>query len=217
MNDEPMMIDETEEFDKPRRSTQRSWKMFQFVVAGLLTVFVVAMMLADHGGETFGGATEASIAKFEQAMNDYFDAAQRRGLARVSMRSYDPLVPDAQGVADERLAGTDKERRRVQEAVGEMNYSNKRKAEDMFTVLAALHNSSLVSDTANTEFDWTTARPLENESPWVMRNIPAGIWLAFKTAVIAFVAAWLLLKLCELLWWFLMDRLHDVANAVRKH
>jgi hypothetical protein len=57
--------------------------------------------------------------------------------------------------------------------------------------------------------------PGEGE-PWVMRNIPAGMWLAVKTAAIAFVVTWILLKLCELLWWFLMDRLRDIANAVRR-
>ena len=66
------------------------------------------------------------------------------------------------------------------------------------------------------DFDWTSARPVENDDPWVMRDIPAGLWVAIQAAAIAFVGAWLLLKLCELFWWFLMDRLRDVANAVRK-
>lgn len=210
MNNEPMMIDETEDFVPPRRSTQRSWKIFQFVVAGLLSVFVVAMMLADHGGETFGGATEASIAKFEQAMSDYFDAVKRRGLAEVTMSSYSPITPNEVGRVVEFDKGTDEARRRLQEVVADMNYSNERKAEAAFVLSARLHNKGSV--TSEELMEGMSA----DRNPWVMRNIPAGVWLALKTAVITFIAAWLLLKMCELFWWFLMDRVHDVANAVRK-
>jgi hypothetical protein len=225
MHDEPMMIDETEDFEQPRRSTRRSWKMFQLVVAGLLTGFVVTMTLADEWSKTFGGATKAQIAELEMAMNNYFDQAQSQGVARVTI---DLFKPDQMGAVFGSTRSMARARQRAQEVARSLGYQNITKAKDMFTVLAALHNDSMPPPKTLTaeqvaeievadDFDWASARLVENDDPWVMRNIPKGVWTAVKAATIAFVAAWLLLKLCELIWWFFIDRLRDVADAVRKN
>jgi hypothetical protein len=211
MNDEPMMIDETEDFEEPRRSTRRSWKIFQLAIAGLLSLLVVALILGERWGETFGGATEASIAEFEQAMNEYFEAAKSRELTQITMQSYDHLKADPSGGIVERDKGTYDARERVRKLAGAMNYSNWQKANAQFALRVYVYNGAkrIPADVV------TNGMPDEGE-PWVMRNIPAGIWLAVKTAAIAFVVTWVLLKLCELLWWFLMDRLRDISNAVRR-
>jgi len=221
MNDEPMMIDETDDEPATPRATSSSWKKAQFIVAGLSSLFVVSLVMADDWGKTFGGATRAQVAEFELAMNDYFDEAQSRGLSRVAV---DLFETDQSRVAYEQATGT----------AAALGYRNTTKARDMFTVLAVLHNDNTPppliltteqvaeidrqqgSAAAAPDFDWTTARPLEDDTPWVMRDIAAGIWTAFKAVAIPFVVVWLLLWLCELFWWFLMDRLHDVANAVRR-
>ena len=224
MNDEPMMVDETEDLGQPRRSTKRSWKIFQLVVAGLLTAFVVAMTLADQWGKTFGGATKAQIAEFEMATNNYFDEAQGQGVARVTV---DLFKPDEIGAAFGSTKSMAKARQRAQEIARALGYQNIAKAGDMFSVLAILHNDSMPPPKILTakqvaeievadDFDWRSARPVENDEPWVMRDIPAGLWAGIQAAAIAFVGVWLVLKLCELFWWFLMDRLRDVANAVRR-
>jgi hypothetical protein len=228
MNDEPMMVDETEDFQQHRRSPRRSWKIFQLVVAGLLTAFVVAMTLTDQWGKTFGGATKAQIAEFEMATNDYFDEAQGQGVARVTV---DLFKPDEMGAAFGSTKSMAKARQRAQEVARALGYQNITKAGDMFSVLAILHNDSMPppkiltakqvaeidrQQSFDEDFDWRSARPMENDEPWVMRDIPAGLWAGIQAAAIAFVGVWLVLKLCELFWWFLMDRLRDVANAVRK-
>ena len=228
MNDEPMMVDETEDFQQHRRSPRRSWKIFQLVVAGLLTAFVVSMTLTDQWGKTFGGATKAEIAEFEVAMNDYFDEAQGQGVARVTVNLFKPDQMGAAFGSTKRMA---KARQRAQEIARALGYQNITKAGDMFSVLAILHNDSMPPPKILTAkqvaeidrqqsfdegFDWRSARPVENDEPWVMRDIPAGLWAGIQAAAIAFVGVWLVLKLCELFWWFLMDRLRDVANAVRK-
>ena len=228
MNDEPMMVDETEDFQQHRRSPRGSWKIFQLVVAGLLTAFVVAMTLTDQWGKTFGGATKAQIAEFEMATNDYFDEAQGQGVARVTV---DLFKPDEMGAAFGSTKSMAKARQRAQEIARALGYQNITKAGDMFSVLAILHNDSMPPPKILTAkqvaeidrqqsfdegFDWRSARPVENDEPWVMRNIPAGLWAGIQAAAIAFVGVWLVLKLCELFWWFLMDRLRDVANAVRR-
>lgn len=210
MNDEPMMIDETDDFAEPRRSTRRSWKIFQLVVAGILTLFVVAMMLGERSGDTFGGATKASVAEFEAAMNEYFDEAERRNLDRVAIGDYNPLRGDSLSEAVERDKGILPARERLRELVDAMNYSNADKAKAEFAFRAHQFNGGPIPDSVFVEGVAADGRP------WVMRNIAAGVWAIIKAAIIAFVAAWLLLKMCELFWWFLMDRLHDVANAVRK-
>ena len=228
MNDEPMMVDETEDFQQHRRSPRRSWKIFQLVVAGLLTAFVVSMTLTDQWGKTFGGATKAQIAEFEMATNDYFDEAQGQGVARVTV---DLFKPDEMGAAFGSTKSMAKARQRAQEVARALGYQNITKAGDMFSVLAILHNDSMPPPKILTAkqvaeidrqqsfdegFDWRSARPVENDEPWVMRDIPAGLWAGIQAAAIAFVGVWLVLKLCELFWWFLMDRLRDVANAVRR-
>ena len=228
MNDEPMMVDETEDFQQHRRSPRRSWKIFQLVVAGLLTAFVVSMTLTDQWGKTFGGATKAQIAEFEMATNDYFDEAQGQGVARVTV---DLFKPDEMGAAFGSTKSMAKARPRAQEVARALGYQNITKAGDMFSVLAILHNDSMPPPKILTAkqvaeidrqqsfdegFDWRSARPVENDEPWVMRDIPAGLWAGIQAAAIAFVGVWLVLKLCELFWWFLMDRLRDVANAVRR-
>ena len=228
MNDEPMMVDETENFQQHRRSPKRSWNIFQLVVAGLLTAFVVAMTLTDQWGKTFGGATKAQIAEFEMATNDFFDEAQGQGVARVTV---DLFKPDEMGAAFGSTKSMAKARQRAQEIARALGYQNITKAGDMFSVLAILHNDSMPPPKILTAkqvaeidrqqsfdegFYWRSARPVENDEPWVMRNIPAGLWAGIKAAAIAFVGVWLVLKLCELFWWFLMDRLRDVANAVRR-
>lgn len=228
MNDEPMMVDETEDFQQHRRSPRRSWKIFQLVVAGLLTAFVVAMTLTDQWGKTFGGATKAQIAEFEMATNDYFDEAQGQGVARVTV---DLFKPDEMGAAFGSTKRMAKARQRAQEIARALGYQNITKAGDMFSVLAILHNDSMPPPKILTAkqvaeidrqqsfdegFDWRSAGPVENDEPWVMRDIPAGLWAGIQAAAIAFVGVWLVLKLCELFWWFLMDRLRDVANAVRR-
>jgi len=140
MHDEPMMIDETEDFAEPRRNTRRSWKMFQLVVAGLATLFVVSMVTSDRWDKTFGGATKARIAEFEMAMNDYFDEAQSEGVARVTV---DLLKPDRMGAVFGSTKSMAKSRQRAQEAARALGYQNITKAEDMFSVLAFLHNDSM--------------------------------------------------------------------------
>lgn len=228
MNDEPMMVDETEDFQQPRRSPRRSWKIFQLVVAGLLTAFVVAMALTDKWGETFGGATNSLIAEFEMAANDYFDEAQGQGVTRVTVNLF---MPDQMGTVFGSTKSMAKARQRAQEVARALGNQNITKAGDMFSVLALLHNDSMPPPKILTAkqvaeidrqqsfdegFDWRSARPVENDEPWVMRDIPAGLWAGIQAAAIAFVGVWLLLKLCELFWWFLIDRLRDVADAVRK-
>ncbi len=210
MHDEPMMIDETEDVAEPRRSTRRSWKKFQLVVAGLLTLLVVAIMLGERSGDTFGGATTASVAEFETAMNEYFDKAEQRSLDRVAIGDYNPLQADSLSEAVEREKGLLPARERLRELVDAMNYSNADKAKAEFAFWAHQFNGGPIPDSVFVEGVAADGRP------WVMRNIAAGVWAIVKAAIIAFVAAWLLLKLCELFWWFFIDRLRDIADAVRK-
>jgi hypothetical protein len=210
MNDEPMMIDETEDTPTTPRTTAASWKKAQLILAGLASLFAVSLAMSDDWSKTFGGATEAQIAGFERAMNDYFDEAARRGLREVTMRPYKPFEADQYGRSSERNAGTLEVRERLAAVVRSMGRSNRGKAEAEFIGRARDHNGDGLSDE---EFMKLVAADGE---PWVMRNVVAGVWTVLKTAVIAFVVVWLLLKLCELFWWFLMDRLHDVANAVRR-
>ena len=210
MNDEPMMVDETEDFGQPRRSTKRSWRLFQWVVAGLATLLIAGIVTTHHWGNTFGGATKSKIAELEQAMTEYFDEAESRNLSQVTMASYNPLRTDEYSEAVEREKGTYDARERVRKLADSMNFINSEKAQAQFLFRAYTYNGSGIPDVT-----FQKAAAAESE-PWVMRSVMAGIWLALKTAVITFLAAWFLLKLCELFWWFLMDRLHDVANAVRK-
>jgi hypothetical protein len=211
MNDEPMMIDETEDLEEPRRSTRRSWKMLQLVIAGLIAILAVSLVTIEGSDHTFWGTTKAHIAEFEQAMNEYFDAAERRNLAQVTMQPYDRLSADEAGEIVERDKGTYDARERVRKLVDAMNYSNRQKAKAQFTLRVHVYNGA---DTIPAD---VVLEGMPNEGrPWVMRNTLAGMWLLVKTAVIAFAVTWIVLKLCELLWWFLMDRLHDVANAVRR-
>jgi hypothetical protein len=214
MNDEPMMIDETEDFAEPRRGARRSWKKFQLVVTGLVAVFVawvaVASPASNNWNKTFGGITEAHIAKFEQAMDEYFDEVERRNLTRVTMARYDSLQPDEYSEAEEVEKGTYDARERLRKLVDGMNYSNRQKARARFALWAHSHNGDEIPSEVILEGADGSGRA------WVMRNIPAGVWTAIKAAVIAFVATWLFLKLCELIWWFFIDRVRDVADAVRK-
>jgi hypothetical protein len=209
MNDEPMMIDETEDFEEPRRSTRRSWKILQLVIAGIASLFVAAIATSSEWDRTFGGVTKAQVAEFERAKEEYFAEAEKRGLTDISTSTY-LLEPDVFGRAVEKENGTYEARERLIELVRNMGYGNRNKAVAAFRFETRMHNKGSVSSEELVEAMSADAEP------WVMRSITAGIWLAVKAAAIAFVVAWLLLKLCELLWWFLMDRLHDVANAVRR-
>ena len=215
MNDEPMMIDETEDFEQPRRSTRRSWKILQLVIAGLVALLVASIATSSEWDKTFGGATKAEVAEFERAKNEYFDEAEKRGLTEISLGTY-LLEPEVFGRADEQEKGTYELRQPLIELVRDMGYSNRNKAVAAFRFDARLHNSRMQHGTSRVSNEEMTEALSADAEPWVMRSITVGIWLAVKAAAMAFVVAWLLLKLCELLWWFLMDRLHDVANAVRR-
>jgi len=228
MNDEPMMIDETEDTPTTPRTTAASWKKAQFIAAGLAALLALGIVVSDQWNTKFDGPTAAEITAFEQAMHHYFDEAQNQGVARVTTALFER---DQRGALFGSNRSTEKARQRVQAAARALGYGNIDKAKDMFTVLAFLHNDSMPlpkmltteqvieidrMQRSDPDFDWTTARPVEDDKPWVMRDIPAGLWTAIQAVVITFVVVWLLLWLCELLWWFLMDRLHDVANAVRR-
>lgn len=214
MHDEPMMIDETEDFAEPRRGARRSWKKFQLLVAGLVAVLVAwvaaASPASNNWNTTFGGITEAHIAKFEQAMDKYFDEVEKRNLTRVTMARYDSLQPDEYSEAEEVEKGTYDARERVRKLVDGMNYFNRQKARAQFAFRVHERNGDPIPNEV-----FVQGIPGDGRA-WIMRNIPAGVWTAIKAAVIAFVATWLLLKLCELFWWFLIDRVRDVADAVRK-
>jgi len=209
------MIDETEELEESRRSTRRSWKILQLVIAGLVALFVASIATSSEWDKTFGGVTTAGVAEFERAKDEYFAEAERRGLTEISLGTY-LLEPDVFGRADEQERGTYELRQRLIELVRDMGYSNRSKAVAAFTFDARLHNSRAQHGKGRVSVEQMEDALSADGEPWVMRSIAAGIWLAVKAAAIAFVVAWLLLKLCELLWWFLMDRLHDVANAVRR-
>lgn len=210
MNDDPTMIDETEDLEQPRGSRRRSWKTFQLVITGLVALVAAFAVTAYDWDTTFGGITEARIAAFEQAMSEYFDEAEKRNLTRVSMARFNYMVADEYSEAREIERGTYDARERARKLVDGMNYSNGRKAQARFARRAHSHNGNGVSAEIVLEGSDNSGRA------WVMRNIPAGVWNVIKAAVIGFVAAWLLLKLCELFWWFFIDRLRDVADAVRK-
>jgi hypothetical protein len=210
MNDEPMMVDETEDFQQYRRSPRRSWKIFQLVVAGLVTIFAAFAVTANDWDKTFGGIAAGRIAKFEQAMDEYFDEVEKRNLTRVTMARFDSVRPDEYSEAEEIERGTYGAREHVRELVDGMNYSNREKARAQFAFRAYERNGDPIPGDVFLE-----GIPGDGRA-WIMRNIPAGVWNAIKAAVIGFVAAWLVLKLCELFWWFFIDRLRDVADAVRK-
>ena len=210
MNDEPMMIDETEDFEEPRRSTRRSWKILQLVIAGLVALFVASIATSSEWDKTFGGVTEAQLGQFDQNLKAYFDEANARGVAQVTMDTYNPIRPNQFSEAFEVAKGTYDARERLRKLVDGMSYSNRQKAQARFALSAHLHNGDEIPAEVVVEGADDSGRA------WVTRNIAAGLWVTLKAAVMAFVVAWLLLKLCELLWWFLMDRLHDVANAVRR-
>jgi len=210
MNDEPMMINETDDEPTALRTTAASWKKAQLILAGLASIFAVGVVMSDDWSKTFGGATEAQIAGFEKAMKDYFDEAERRGLREVTKRRFSPLKADEYGRSHEKAVGTLEARERLEAVAQSMGRSNSGKAEAAFIARARDHNGDGISAE---EFLKLVAADGE---PWVMRNVAAGVWTVLKTAVIAFAGVWLLLKLCELFWWFLMDRLRDVANAVRR-
>ncbi len=210
MNDEPMMIDETEDFEETRRSTRRSWKILQLVIAGLVALFVASIATSSEWDKTFGGITEAQIAELKEGLKAYFNEVKARGVKQVTMDTYNPIRPDQYSEATEIAEGTYDARERIRRLVDRMNYSNRKKAQARFALSAHLHNRDEIPLEAILEGEDDSGRA------WVMRNIPAGLWVVIKAVTIAFVAAWLLLWLCELFWWFLMDRLHDMANAVRR-
>jgi uncharacterized membrane protein YccC len=189
--------------------------MLQLVIAGLVALFVASIATSSEWDKTFGGATTAGVAEFERAKDEYFAEAERRNLTEISLGTY-LLEPDVFGRADEQEKGTYELRQRLIELVRDMGYSNRNKALAAFRFDARLHNSRVQHGTSRVSDEEMREALSADGDPWVMCSIAAGIWIAVKAAAIAFVVAWLLMKLCELLWWFLLDRLHDVANAVRR-
>jgi hypothetical protein len=214
MNDEPMMIDETEESSAYPRSTARTWKKARLVVPAMAALLTAAIVVASQWSVNMGGTTAAQIAEFRQAVDEYFAEAQRQGMTEVTMRSYDPLEATEDGQTVETLNDIDLKRQRVQEIAERMGYENKRKAEALFR-----HEARLYTNGALTDKEMAEAVVAERKE-WKMRSIFGGVGRAVSeavlAAVIAFVVVWLVVRACEGVWWFLVDRLQDLVNAVRR-
>jgi hypothetical protein len=208
MNEPSVKITDENTSPPPDSPRKRSWRTFRIVVATLVTLFLVAAI--PSWDQTFGGVSERGIAEFEQRLGEYFEEVKARGLTRVSMAPYNPLRPDQFSEASEIAKGTHDARERLRRLVDGMNYSNRQKAQAQFAFSAHRHNGDGIPVEVLLEGMDDSGRA------WVMRNIPAGVWGALKVGAISFAAIWIFLKLCELFWWFLIDRLRDVADAVRK-
>jgi hypothetical protein len=214
MNDEPMMIDETEDEPSAARRTATSWKKARLIVPAAAAMLLAALF-ATEGSWEFSGTTDAEIAELRQAIDDYISEVEAQGAQEITMQTYDPLLPTADGKTIETLSGTFEKRMRVSEIAGRMNLNNEGKAEAEFVHKARLHNRGgrITPDELAEAF--TAGR-----RAWQIRDIPVGVWRTFvamvKAAAITFVVCWLLVRAAEGVWWFLIDRLHDIANAVRR-
>ena len=215
MNDEPMMIDETEDEPTATRATGMSWKRARLVVPSVMALLLAALFTTEGIWE-FSGTTDAEIGELRQAIDDYISEVEAQGAQSITMQSYDPLLPTAEGETIETLSGTSEKRQRVREIAGRMTYSNKKKAEAEFVHKARLHNSG----GRLTPEELAEAIAADRRA-WHTRDVPLGIWRAFvrsaTAAAIAFVVCWLLVRAAEGIWWFMIDRLHDIANAVRRN
>jgi hypothetical protein len=214
MNDEPMMIDEADENSDNPRSTSLSWKKARLALPMIAALITGAIVAASQWGANTDGTSEAQIAEFRQAVDDYFAEAQRQGMSEVTMRPYEPLEATDDGQTVEILNDTDLKRHRVQEIVERMGYENQRKAEALFRHEARFYNSGSITDKEMAE------AVVADRREWKMRSAVGG---AFRTlsevvfaASIAFVVVWLVVRACESIWWFFVDRLHDLVNAVRR-
>jgi hypothetical protein len=213
MNDEPMMIDETEDEPKATRTTGKSWKRARLVVPSAMALLLAAIYTTEIW--EFSGTTDTEIGELRQAIDDYISDVEAQGAQSITMQSHDPLLPTAEGETIETLSGTSEKRQRVREIASRMDYSNEKKAEAEFVHKARLHNSG----GRLTPEELAEAIAADRRA-WHMRNVPLGIWRAFvrsaTAAAIAFVVCWLLVRAAEGIWWFMIDRLHDIAKAVRR-
>jgi len=214
MNDEPMMIDETEESSAHPRSTALTWKKARLVVPAVAALLTAGIVVASQWSINMSGTTEAQIAEFRQAVDDYFAEAQRQGMTEVTMRSYAPLEATEDGQTVETLNDVDLKRQRMQEIAKQMGYANKRKAEALFRLEARLYTNGALTDKEMAE------AVVAERKEWKMRGIFGGVGRTISdvalAAVIAFVIVWLVVRACEGVWWFFVDRLQDLVNAVRR-
>jgi hypothetical protein len=185
--------------------TTRSWRvlknLFPLGLSALVGLLAFWFSFTDNQGK---GDTASVISNFETCLNDYVREAARLNIT----------LPLPQSYVSEKIKkapGLEKQSQRLDDSLDSFNnYKNEKKA-------VAELKLAISKNYKGVEF--TTEELDQMESPWVKYSGWARTFRSLKISafagVSAYAGAWMLVVASAFCWYFLLDRLRDISQAVK--
>jgi hypothetical protein len=214
---------------KPRSDTRRSWRAMRSVVVWLCSAAAGVVGFVTSNAEYGLGDSQAKITEFESSLTDCINAASQANFSKLGLvfntSGFDPILAGATLVSDENghpaTADLIAAFKRLVGAFNGLNYTNRNCANRVLNQADAIYNHKHGSE--SDQYDSVSSLvPWEDVASTVGWQIidPSQILMkclgiAAASAVVAWIVAWLFVTGVALVWWFLIDRLRDIARAVR--
>jgi len=193
--------------------TRRSWRVGRSILVWL-TSFVAAIIgfFATYS-EAAKGDTIDSLARFEGKLKNYIRSAVQNGEVKirgVGSDSYYVTIDSTRNLKESAL--------QLSNAVNDLSYQNRSRAVAVINQAVAEYNYSRSGDDSDLKVH--TDKSLDAiERGWVTVDTFSSIIKALGIAVLSGAAGWITMWMfvcgTALLWWFLMDRIHDISRAIR--
>jgi len=194
-------IDAHEIPGKPQHDTRRSWRVMRSAVA--LLCAVVAAFAGYIVSNDPPGNSKTEIAEFESSLTAYINADPYAGLGMPVLPqgicpNFELLLKGSHfySLADEKGQATGKHYDQIETRLVAA-FNNLSERNQYFA-------QQLLEKDSTAKVEWTIAP-----------NVLKRLGIAAVSAIGAWLAAWLLIVALALVWWFFIDRLRDIAGAVK--
>ena len=193
---------------KPQRDTRRSWRVMRSAVvwlcSGASALLGFGVSYSDAPGNSKG-----EIAEFESSLTGYINANNAANYPPLTFYGFEYALVGSKPVADGKghpaTADLIAAEARCASAFKSLSGQNQNHARLLFKDDPE-RDDTLYPAFAAAEFkEWATTSQAMLKSLGVAAVAAIGTWLV----------VWLLVVALALVWWFLIDRLRDIARAVR--
>ena len=197
-----------------------SWKIAQRVVICLfagLAALIGFNLKYSESPESRKGDPDDKIAEFQSSLSDYVRTAKQTQCQRINGVG-ENKVSISSSLSELEQSRLSNESDRLSRAFSDLSGDNSRIADAKMKQTFAEFNFSVSGNPEDLKVH-SDESLRELKRAWVIKDTKSlfinGIRSAAILATCTAIAVWLLMIALKLIWWFLMERLRDIATALK--
>ena len=196
-----------------RHDTSHSWRVAKAILVWLLSGLASLIGFSVAYSNASKGDSDTKLAEFEASLKNYIRAAAKAGDSKIQGVDYERY-----NIEISSRPYLEEDASRLSRSTNDLSYQNADRAKAVINQTVAEYNFAQSANPVDLRVHSDLSlKALKRD--WVRINtfdaVLKGLGIAAVAGGVTWIVAWLMVVGLALIWWFLMDRLRDIARAIK--